>query len=335
MSSKLAPLIGHDQTTARLWMAARRQTLHHAYLFEGPAGVGKRTVALRLAMMANCEAEPELRPCASCPTCSQIATGNHPDVVMLSPDPSSATPRIAVDAVREVVRQVGYHRYNARHRFLIVEPAEALPPPSANALLKTLEEPPDGTSFVLIATHASALLPTIVSRCQRVRFSAVPEAELVPWLQARGVPHPERAARLSLGCPGHALELADHLEARAATIDDLMQALRGDTPAVLEWASVVTTGARRDSTQELLNRVELVEDLLRDVVIVGSESREPLLNADREELVRAWTRLLWPAGVTRCHDLLERARAQLQVNVQAKLVAEALMLGLRYELRGR
>ena len=145
----------------------------------------------------------------------------------------------------------------------------------------------------------------------------------------------KRAARLSLGCPGHALELADHLEARAATIDDLMQALRGDTPAVLEWASVVTTGARRDSTQELLSRVELVEDLLRDVVIVGSESREPLLNADREELVRAWTRLLWPAGVTRCHDLLERARAQLQVNVQAKLVAEALMLGLRYELRGR
>ena len=131
-------------------------------------------------------------------------------MILVEPAADRASKTIGVDAIREVVRRTGYHRYGSRRRFVFIEPAEAMQPAAANALLKTLEEPPEGTGFILNCTNASALLPTILSRCQRVRFGAVAADELTTWLQARG--HGEssaRAARLSQGCPGRALALLD------------------------------------------------------------------------------------------------------------------------------
>ena len=175
-------ILGHDRVVERLTSAVRHAKLHHAYLFEGPTGVGKTTVALHIARMANCTGAPLGEgPCGSCPTCVQIAAGTHPDVIRLAPREDRASQTIAVEDVREVVRRAGYRRFNSRRRFILVEPAEALELAS-NALLKTLEEPPEGTVFLLLASNATALLPTIRSRCQRVRFGAVPVDRIEAWL---------------------------------------------------------------------------------------------------------------------------------------------------------
>lgn len=224
----LGPLLGHQPLVDRFVAQARAGMLHHALLFEGPAGVGKATAAMSLALAANCE-RGEDRACGRCPTCTSIAAGTHPDVIFLRPAEDSASKTITVDAVREVVRQAGYHRYGAPRRFVVVDPAEALLPAAANALLKTLEEPPSDTYFLLLAVHASSLLPTIVSRCQRQRFGAVAEGEIVGWLIARGAGEPAvRAARLSMGCPGRALDLIDgELVARDALLDEVVAALAG------------------------------------------------------------------------------------------------------------
>lgn len=326
-------LLGHRDALSRLWSALERDALHHAYLFEGPEGVGKHTVAVRLAMAANCTADPEVPPCGACPTCRQIAAGTHPDVLVLEPEGDRATPIISVEQVREVVRQAGYHRYNARRRFVIVDPAEAMRTEAANALLKTLEEPPEGTHFALICTHAKALLPTIVSRCQRQRFTSVPESDLAAWLAERDVDEPELAARASLGCPGRALELADGVLAERREVRDRMLAvLGGRLGGVFDWSKATTRGGSREWRASVEGVLDIVDDLLRDTVIRGAGGGAALLNADRVDVIDAWVDALWPDGVARCAEAVQEARRELALNVSGKTLLDALMTQLATEL---
>lgn len=330
-----ADILGHRRALATLWQALERDALHHAYLFEGPRGVGKLTVALRLAMAANCTGDTTALPCGVCDTCRQIAAGSHPDVMRVAADPDKATATIAVDAVREIVRKTGYHRYGGKRRFILVDPAEAMAAPAANALLKTLEEPPEGTGFVLVTHNASALLPTILSRCQRVRFGAVPEAEVTAWLAERG--HAEQAqlaARLGQGCPGRALALVEGgLERRLALRDRLLEVLGGRLTDIFDWSGELTQGKRQEWRDDVEALLEVIEDLLRDVVILGaSDSSGDLLNADRPEIVERWRRALWPGGVSVCARAVGDLREELLVNVTGKTSLDALLTRLATEL---
>jgi DNA polymerase-3 subunit delta' len=331
--SGTADILGHRAAIARLWDALARDELHHAYLFEGPEGVGKHTLAIRLAMAANCTGNAAPPPCGVCPTCQQIQAGNHPDVLVLEPEADRATPIVSVDQIREVVRISGYHRYNARRRFILIDPAEAMLDAAANALLKTLEEPPAGTGFVLIATHASALLPTVLSRCQRIRFSAVPEEDLAAWLEARGVEEPGLVARASLGCPGRALSLADGaLQDRRALRDRLLDVLRGGAGDIFKWSAELCSGKRQQWRPRVTEVLDIIDDLLRDVVVHAAGGKAPLLNADGAEVVAAWAGQLWPDGVTRCGDAVIEAREQLERNVAGRTLMDALLSKVAKEL---
>jgi DNA polymerase III subunit delta' len=324
-------ILSHHQARQRLWSAMRNGALHHAYLFEGPRGVGKSLVALRLVQAANCDSG---EPCGICATCQAIANNRHPDIIFVEPDPTRATPIISVDAIREVVRQTTYHRYGSKRRFVIIDPAEAMQVGAANALLKTLEEPPPYTGFILIANHAKALLPTIVSRCQRTRFGAVASDELEQWLNEQGVDQASIVAHLSQGCPGRALELADGgLEQRLQRRDNLLGVLNGPLDGIFEWSRKICDGKKRQQWMvEVEAILEVVEDLLRDVVILGCGADKCLLNGDATALVEQWGKALWPYGVVRANDALNEARAQLRLNVSGRTVIDALLTTLRQEL---
>ncbi len=326
--------IGHERMLEPLYRAAESDGLHHAYLLEGPVGVGKRQVADLLAMTANCTApSPSARPCGHCNTCRTIRDGTHPDVMVLEPDASKASATIPVDAVREVIRQAGYHRYGARRRVVIVDPAEAMAEPAANALLKTLEEPPAGTGFFLVTHNAQALLPTIRSRCQRVRMGAVPTGRIARWLEARKVDDAAVLAELALGCPGRALELSGKgLATRAQLRAQLFDVLNGPIDGVFEFSQVLCKGARTDYAKRVDALVHLVEDLLRDVVVVGAGGDAGLLNADAADDVRAMARRLYPDGVMRCSEAVQDARDQLAVYVSGRLVVDGLLCRMRQAL---
>lgn len=327
-------ILGHERTVERLVGALDGDTLHHAYLFEGPRGVGKGTVARYLALRANCLADGA-RPCRACQSCRTILAGTHPDVMLLEPDPERASKTIPVDAVREVIRRTGYVRYGSRRRFVLVEPAEAMQPSAANALLKTLEEPPEGTGFILVCTNASALLPTILSRCQRVRFGAVEIDALTDWLEKRGHAGPDaaRAARLSQGCPGRALDLlGGELEQRNTLRAELLSALAGDQKSRFDWAASLVKGGRQAWSPKVDLVLELLEDLLRDAAVVGAGAESPLLNADEPEVVRTWAKKLWPDGVRRLHDALEETRDNLAVMVSGRMTVDALLARVAAEL---
>jgi DNA polymerase III delta' subunit len=215
-------LIGQDRVIARLRAAIAQDRVHHAYLFTGGAGAGKRRAAQVLAAALNCLTRPG-EGCAECEACAKIEQGIHPDVVTLEREgPSQQVP---IETIRrEVVARVGLPPHEARVRVFVIEEATALALPSANALLKTLEEPPPRTMFVLATTSPDLLLPTIRSRCQRIVFGP-----------ARGVAagdDAERAARIEA--------LGDELATGAAPGGTLAQRAaegKGDAPQVLAAAA--------------------------------------------------------------------------------------------------
>lgn len=328
-------VLGHQRVMTQLRSADERDALHHAYLFVGPQSVGKHTVAVHIAKMVNCEStDPARRPCGVCGTCKQIDAGAHPDVITVEPEAGKATPTISVAQIREVVRKTGYHRYNARRRVVIIDPAEAMNDPAANALLKTLEEPPDGTGFIVIATNATALLPTIRSRCQQIRFSAVSEDAIVEWLKASEVPDARLVARLCHGCPGRALTLSDGgLDKRKAVRDDVLRVIGSDLGDIFAWSSKLTGGSGRSVWAPKVNSVlDTLDELIRDAAVLGSGADLSLINADAPDVVQRWADALWPGGTTRCANATQEARIHLRHNVGGRLVVEAVVTRIATEL---
>ncbi|MCB9743282.1 MAG: DNA polymerase III subunit delta' [Alphaproteobacteria bacterium] len=331
MSASDPELLGQGRVLSPLLRAAAEERLHHCYVFEGPPQVGKATAAHFLARAAACEAAPEARPCGVCPTCNQMIKGNHPDLILLEPEEGRKSQTISVAQVREVNRKVRLRRYSARWRTVIIDPADALMPQAANALLKTLEEPPPGTGFVLITSRVSSLLATVLSRSQRVRFRAVPEAELTPWLEARGVAEAPRIARLSMGCPGKAISLGEGGLAEAdAARDALLEVLAAGPDKLFDYAEDI--GKSKDSRAEVAACLDALEVLLRDAAVVGAGRPEALINADRPELAAAWAQALWPTGLERLQLALDDARRQYSLFVTARLIAETLVARTATEL---
>jgi DNA polymerase-3 subunit delta' len=163
-------LAGQDRVVAQLRRAIERDRVPHAYLFSGPRGAPLYDTALALAMALCCQ-RARGEGCGDCDACAKIAAGIHPDVVTLIRE--GAAQIVPIESVRsQVIARLGLPPHEGAVRVFIVEEATSLAPPAANALLKTLEEPPARTLFILGTTAPEQLLPTIRSRCQRVRFAA-------------------------------------------------------------------------------------------------------------------------------------------------------------------
>ncbi|MBM4368831.1 MAG: DNA polymerase III subunit delta' [Deltaproteobacteria bacterium] len=322
-----SPLLGNVRVQSRVIAALDSERAHHCYLFEGPSGVGKATFAFWLARYANCAAPT--RPCDQCPSCRQMLAGSHPDLLIVGPDPSKATRVISIDQAHRTIEAIQLQRHSARRRFVIIDPADALNEESANALLKTLEEPPQGTQFILVSARAASLLQTIRSRSQRVRFGPVPGAELRGWLAARGL-DPELAV-MSGGSPGQALKLSQgEGESRRKLRDALVSAV--GQPLHKAFALAEAEGKKEGG----VNRAELVldvfEELLRDTALVAS-GREGLVHPELRAHYEDWARILWPGGLGRMWGHVASARERLALNVNGRTVLEALLAQMNLEAR--
>ncbi|HEY6033174.1 MAG TPA: hypothetical protein VIV58_02915 [Kofleriaceae bacterium] len=221
---------GQERVVAVLQRAIARDRVPHAYLFSGPAGAPLMDTAIALACALNCEVARG-EGCGECEACSKILAGIHPDVVTLVRE--GAAQIVPIESVRnQVIARIGLPPHEARVRVFVVEEATALAPPAANALLKTLEEPPARTLFVLNTTAPEQLLPTIRSRCQRVRFgggSATQDGD------------PQRAERIAK--LGEELAGDDH----DPTLPVRVAEGKGDAGPVLIAAAQVLHGVAREA----------------------------------------------------------------------------------------
>jgi DNA polymerase-3 subunit delta' len=328
-------IMGHRPVRDLLARAVSRGTVPPSLLFAGPEGVGKRLTALALAQALNCE-HPIESPdapgapdaCGTCSACRRVARGVHADVLVVEPGDSGA---IKIEQVRDAVERAAYRPFEGRRRVVIVDDAEALGVPAQDAILKTLEEPPPASVFVLITDRPDVLLPTVRSRCQRVRFGALTAAEVAGVLvRDHGVAAAEAhaAAAASGGSVGRALEgSADEaMEARAAAAA-LLRAAAGSTDPRRRLAGAKMLGAA--DRDDLSRRLLALSSLIRDLGLLSSSAPAGgLANADLEADLRSLARAFDGARAVRAFATVDRALWALDRNASPKIVADWVSLNL-------
>jgi len=198
------------------WQTLTKQTdrLPHAILLHGKEGIGKRHFAHLLSQRLLCDQVANNLPCQTCPKCLWFQEGTHPDFIELTPEDSKTKTgkktNISVEQVRTLIDRLGLTNHSADSlRIVLVHPADRLNQASANALLKVLEEPPNNTLFILVTSHLQKLLPTIISRCQKVALPMPDKASALTWLETQSVVQPETLLAYSGGSPLTALALHD------------------------------------------------------------------------------------------------------------------------------
>src|SRR5665213_3322162 len=178
-------VIGHRRLVGLLTRSIREQSLPPSLIFAGPDGIGKRLVAVSAAQELNClqNAGDKATACGVCPACTRIARGVHPDVMLIEPGDNGS---IKIEQVRDIVERVAYRPFEGRRRVVIINEADTLVHQAQNALLKTLEEPPSGSVFMLITSKPDALLATVRSRCPRLRFRPLDADDVAAVLVKHG-----------------------------------------------------------------------------------------------------------------------------------------------------
>jgi DNA polymerase-3 subunit delta' len=322
---------GHRHLLQLVVGATDRGTLPPSLIFAGPDGVGKRLAAVALAQLLNCRTlvaadDLGLDACGTCASCTRIARGVHADVLMIEPGDTGA---IKVDQVRDAIERSAYRPFEGRRRVVIVDDADAVLVEAQNALLKTLEEPPSASTFVLVTSRPDVLLPTVRSRCQRLRFGRLAPAEVADVLMRKhGYAGPEAhaAAAAADGSVGAALEggSEDFAEAREAA-GRLLQGVASSTDPRrrLESAKVlVGSGAGRD---DLTRRLRALSSLVRDLGVLLSRADERCLaNADMRPLLSGLLKGFDGDRTVRAFSAIDRAVAALERNASPKIVADWL-----------
>ena len=329
-------LLGNRAIRSQLVELADNARLHHCLLFEGPEGVGKATTALWLAKRMNCTEPIQGEACGQCWSCRAIEKGHHPDVIVVGTDPERTARVVSVRQARALIQSLALRPHSARRRFVIIDPADAMNAASANALLKTFEEPPAETGFILVTSQSGALLTTVRSRSQQVRFGRVATSEVVDWLRARGVEQPEWIGHLSDGCPGRALELADgQAEAWREARDELLEALSGDIQGVFGFGEKRAAGERAKWSSRVLLALDGLDRMLQDTwrwKVRGPLPAEALYNPRQRRRIAAWADRLDAAALSRCAEAVLEARTQLAAFVNGRMMADALLCRLATEL---
>jgi DNA polymerase-3 subunit delta' len=325
----MKPLPWHEAPLRAL--LARREQLPHALLVTGARGIGKTEFAHALGASVLCEQPREAGACGECASCHWFSQGNHPDYREIVPEiaeeeaDDAEAPRaekaksllIKIDQIRAVADFIALTTHRAGYRVLVVRPADTLHPAAANALLKTLEEPPPHTLIVLVTDQPARLLPTIRSRCRHLALAMPERAVAVAWLRAQSVENPEVALANAGGAPLLARELADPAEAdfRKRLVAELA---RANGANVLHFAVAVD---RARLERFVFWMQTWVHDLLRRR-LGGSIRHHP----DQAQAIAARAQA---ASVDALLDLdreLAEARRLVTHPLNARLVAEHLLM---------
>lgn len=346
------PVIGHVHAVAMLRRSIRDGRLSHAYLFTGPQGIGKRTLAVAFTMALNCQAHQGDGdqvldvPCGLCSSCQQILHNSHPDVVEVSLETQAAAlaqtskgkvaaPReLRIDTIREMQANVGLRPYSARWKVYIIGDVDRLNEEAANCMLKTLEEPPQHTILLLLASNEAAVLPTISSRCMQVPLRTLSKETVSRSLRevwnVEDTDRTDLLAALSGGRLGFAVGLlgdGSALDARRTALQEL---------AILSKATVtdrMEAAARyakqfTDARQSLYTMLETWESWWRDVMVVGATASELVSNVDQLKALASSASHRTPAQSASAIDLIARTRQELMENVNPRLALESLALGM-------
>jgi DNA polymerase-3 subunit delta' len=323
-------IIDQDRPVRILTTFLQNGTIPHALLFTGIEGVGKESTAMAFAMACNCAGEipnttrqEAVRPCGSCKPCRKIEAGNHPDIIRVKP----SGPFIKIGQIRSLCQTLALKPYEARRRVVIISDAQAMNPASGNALLKMLEEPPVRTILILLATHTSDLLPTIVSRCQQLRFKPISNKSLESVLVEE-----------------HGLDAGDAMIITTMAGGSLSRALRmhrGQWINRRHWlitemdalssASVnrlLAFGEHLSRNKDILqDSLEVMKSWLRDLV-VGKVSPDRVINQDLTQKIQQISQTTSIVALLDKIDTIQATQNAIQAGTNLRLALETMVLRL-------
>ena len=342
-------ILGQEQPIRLLNTLLQNETLPHALLFIGIEGVGKQTAAVALAMACNCKAtEPEhfsermktrsdgnipsdqiktISPCGRCKSCRKIESDNHPDIILLKP----SGPFIRIGQIRDLCSTLAMKPYEARLRVVIISDAQAMNPSAGNALLKVLEEPPDRTILILTALQTSDLLPTILSRCQHIRFNPVSRKNLESLLMQRHSANPHEAKIIAIMANGSVSKAVSMISSinRVNWINRRIWLINE-----VESLPVRSIGLRMAFAEKLSKRKEILAESLevikfwfRDLVVCEYHP-EKIINRDLEDRIQRASEKMKVASLISKIDDIQSAQKNIQANTNLRLTLEVLIMRL-------
>ena len=355
-------ILGQQRSKSILIKAIENNRISHAYLFSGPEGIGKEAMAFEFAKVLYCT-DPFENPCGTCSSCKRISQFNHPDIIFIFPAPKAATveeereildsftkqpyarlkpwanPVISIDRIRELRKTCTIKPMEGK-RIIIIAEADKMTIEAANSLLKILEEPPKSTHIILTSSQYNSLLPTIISRCQELRFGILSDELVEQALVDQYQVETEQARLVSKICQGNFRRAIEWLENDLTTRrDDAVEFLR---------TCLKNDYSRHEMVEKILDKYDKAEikDILnliilwfRDSLVLFHENSytnsldNKIINRDKFDVLRKFTNAFSHIEFNLIFNEIERAIELINYNVQVNLVLIVLMAKIKQALK--
>ncbi len=324
---KFQDIVGQEQITGHLQNAIRMGKVSHAYIIQGEAGSGKKLLADTFATTLQCE-EGGIEPCGHCQSCKQAVSGNHPDIRRVTHEKAS----ISVDDIRlQLNNDILVKPYSRPYKVYIIDEAEKMTEQAQNAMLKTIEEPPEYAIIILLTVNAKLLLPTILSRCILLNVRPVARGQITRLLTEQyGIASfmAEVAADFADGVPGKAIAYAQSGEF-VDLKDEVIKLLKRLTSTAAEelYKKVKEWAGRKAELPDILSLINL---WCRDVLVMKSTkgAGRPVFHEEERELIALAERMSY-VSIEKCIDAIEVTRQRMSANVNLEVSLEMLLYTMK------
>lgn len=335
-------IIGNERIKKTFRHLIKERRVPNALLFAGEEGIGKKLFARELAKSFVCLNPTGGEACDKCRNClrashieipqsekkedyHRVFFTEHPDIGFVV----QFKTRILVDSIRALEQEANFRPFEANARFFLIDDADKMNDAAANALLKTLEEPPNSSYIFLITSRPAALLPTILSRCQIVRFAPISEKKIEKHLlktKEFSTDDAEIAAKLAQGSLGRALEIdSEKFRAWRETMLDVLKSLTGrrNYSVLLQTAEKMNDAKNKDDYENFL---EVLQTLIRDVLIISIDENAEIVNSDIKNVLQKIAENAERQKLAKWLEEIEKMRGNFAVNLNRKIAADALFM---------
>ena len=329
-------ILGQKKAISFLKKVLQGDRVPHAYLFTGVNGVGKSTTAMALARAVNCGTDISDEGCGECVTCRQLENGNFPDIMFIEPEGQN----IKIEQIRELNRSLNFKPVSGKFRVLIIDRAEMMTEEAANSFLKTLEEPPPGNIIILKVVDPLDLLPTIISRCQKIPFHPLAREVIKEYLEEQlGLDENMAwlAAGISEGSLGRAVEICEEgfLDDRKVLIQDIIKLNKLSRVEVLDMAiecnKKYSKKAKVDQANiDLYSVTSVWKTYFRDLLLIKVHGNyELLVNRDYLDMFVKLTEKYDPDKLIESFFIIDGYQRDLLRNPNTGLMMEKMLLELK------